>query len=189
MKAKSPKSHNKLYKIASGQGGYFTAQQAKSAGYYSRLQQYHKEQDHWLAIDRGIFRLRNFPNSNWEDFIHWFLWSRNKQGDPQAVVSHQTAATFHQLADFLSPKIHLTVPAGFRRKAPEGLILHKGTLQPEDIELQEGFQVTKPFRTLQDLQSSLAEPDQVLQAIEDAAKRGLIRRDQRDQLLSAGKLR
>jgi predicted transcriptional regulator of viral defense system len=181
-------SYNKLYVIASGQGGYFTAQQAKTAGYYDRLQHYHKNRGSWVAIDRGIFRLRNYPNSDWEDLIHWFLWSRNKQGNPQAAVSHQTAATFHQLADFLSPKIHLTVPVNFRRKAPEGLILHKGALRREDIEIQGGFHVTTPFRTLQDLQSAHAEPDRVQEAIDDAARRGLIRRDQKDQLLSAARL-
>jgi len=188
MKRDSTQNYNRLYELAAGQGGYFTAHQAKSAGYSKRLQHYHKKRGSWLAIDRGIFRLRNYPNSDWEDFIHWFLWSRNKQGAPQAVVSHQTAAAFHHLADFLSPKIHLTVPPGFRRKPPEGLILHKGVLRSDDIEVQAGFHVTTPYQTLRDLQHTHTEPDRVQEAIEDAAHRGLIRREQRDQLTAPGRI-
>lgn len=186
MKRTRPKSRNELYEIASGQGGYFTAQQANAVGYYNRLQHFHRKRGNWLAIDRGIFRLRNFPNNDWEDYIHWFLWSRNKRGDPQAAISHHTAAAFHEMGDFMPSKIHLTVPAGFRRrKTPGILILHKEALRPEDIQLVGGFKITNPFRTLQDLKKVHAEPDHLQRAIEDAARCGLIRRDQRDQLRSA----
>ena len=49
-----------LYQIAASQGGYFTAAQARVAGYTYRQQHYHSSRGNWLRIDRGISRVRNY---------------------------------------------------------------------------------------------------------------------------------
>jgi hypothetical protein len=46
-----------LYEVAAEQGGYFTAAQAREAGYAYSQQHYHRSRGNWLPIDRGIFRL------------------------------------------------------------------------------------------------------------------------------------
>lgn len=182
MRNDPSENYNRLFEIASSQAGYFTARQANSAGYYKRLQHYHRERGNWLMIERGIFRLRNFPESHWEDLVRWSLWSRNQKGEFQAVISHESAAMFHELADYLPMKVHLTVPSGFRKRIPEGCVLHRGTLQPEETESQEGFRVTTPFRTLQDLVRQAGERERLLQAMDEAARRGLITLVQKENL-------
>jgi predicted transcriptional regulator of viral defense system len=185
MKANPSKNSNRLFAIAAGQGGYFTAQQALRAGYSKRLQHYHRARGHWLLIKHGLFRLRNFPHSRWEDLIRWSLWSRNQKGEPQAVVSHESAALFHELADYLPMKIHLTVPPGFRKQVPEGCVFYKARVSPRGTEMQQGFRITTPYRTLQDLAQAVGERERWAHAVEDAAKRGLITRAQEKSLRKA----
>ncbi len=182
MKSGPNKHSDRLFEIASSQGGYFTAQQAIRAGYSKRLQHYHRKRGSWLLIDHGLFRLRNFPSSRWEDLIRWSLWSRNQKGESQAIVSHESAALFHELADYLPMKVHLTVPQGYRKPVPKVCFLHKGRFSRGETEIQQGFRVTTPFRTLQDLGRAAGEQERWLQAVEDAARRGLITLVQKKKL-------
>ena len=71
---------HQLYTIAESQGGYFTAAQAAASGYRYPQQFYQRRLGTWEAIDRGIFRLRDFPAGEHEDLIRWSLWSRNRRG-------------------------------------------------------------------------------------------------------------
>lgn len=134
-----------LYQIAASQGGYFTAAQARAAGYTYRQQHYHCSRGNWLRIDRGLFRLRDFPPGEREDLIRWSLWSRDQKGMPQAVVSHDTALTVHDLSDVMPERVHLTVPRGFRKRVPAGCILHFGSLAEEEVESRPGYSVTTPL--------------------------------------------
>jgi predicted transcriptional regulator of viral defense system len=167
-----------LYRIASAQGGYFTAGQALQAGYAYSQQHFHVERGSWLRIDRGLFRLRDYPPGEREDLIRLSLWSRNQQGISQAVVSHDTALTVHGLSDVMPSRIHLTVPPGFRKRIPPGCVLHKATLAPVDVEARDGYQVTTPLRTLLDVAESPLSQEHLNAAIRDAQQHGIIRRCQ-----------
>ncbi len=165
-----------LYHIAAAQGGYFTATQARQAGYAYSQQHFHVSRGNWLKIDRGLFRLRDFPPGGREDLIRWSLWSRNQKGVPQAVVSHDTALTVHELGDVMPARIHLTVPPGFRKKVPPGCVLHKATLVPEDVESRTGYRVTTPLRTLLDAANSALSQEHLNKAVLDALEDGVVRR-------------
>jgi len=99
------KTEKKLLEIAQKQGGYFTSGQALNAGYSYRLQSYHKEQKHWKEIDTGLYKLTNLPVSEYDDLIRWSLWSRDKKGNPQAVISHESALVVHELGDVMPAKV------------------------------------------------------------------------------------
>lgn len=165
-----------LYLIAAAQGGYFTAAQAREAGYSYRQQHYHRSRGNWLPIDRGLFRLRDFPPGEREDLIRWSLWSRDQKGAPQAVVSHETALTVHDLSDVMPERVHLTVPRGFRKSVPVGCILHFALLSEEEIEPRLGYSVTTPLRTLIDVADSVLSQEHLDVAVQEALKRGLVRR-------------
>lgn len=165
-----------LYQIADVQGGYFTAAQARQAGYAYSQQHFHVERGNWQRVDRGLFRLRDYPPGEREDLIRWSLWSRNQKGVPQAVVSHDTALTVHELSDVMPARVHLTVPPGFRKRIPPGCVLHKGRLAPGDVETRPGFQVTTPLRTLLDVADSPLSREHLNAAVREALERGLVRR-------------
>lgn len=178
MKRDPLENTRRLYRVASAQGGHFTAGQALEAGYAYSQQHFHLGRGNWLQIDRGLYRLRDYPPAEREDLIRWSLWSRNQRGLPQAVVSHDTALTVHELSDVMPAQVHLTVPPGFRKRIPSGCVLHKANLAPEDIESRDGYRVTTPLRTLLDVALSPLSQEHLNAAVGDALERGLVRRRQ-----------
>jgi len=176
MKRDAQENARALYELAAAQGGYFTATQARQAGYAYSQQHFHVSRGNWLRVDRGLFRLRGFPPGEREDLIRWSFWSRNQKGVPQAVVSHDTALTVHDLSDVMPAQVHLTVPKGFRKKVPPGCVLHQATLGPQDVESRTGYRVTTPLRTLLDAVRSSLSQEHVNRAVSDALQRGLVTR-------------
>ena len=165
-----------LYEVAAEQGGYFTAAQAREADYAYSQQHYHSSRGNWLRIDRGLFRLRDYPPGEREDLIRWSLWRRDQRGIPQAVVSHETALTVHDLSDVMPERVHLTVPRGFRKRVPVGCVLHFASLAEEEVESRPGYSVTTPLRTLIDVADSALSQEHLDVAVKEALERGLVRR-------------
>lgn len=166
---------HRLYAVAEAQGGYFTAAQAVASGYRYPQQVHQRRVGNWETVDRGIFRLSHFPPSEHEDLIRWSLWSRNRRGEAQASVSHDTAADLYGFGDLMPAKIHLTVPPGFRKPSPEGCVLHVDRLAPGDIVAHAGFRVTTPLRTIIDLAGSPTAADQFAKVLRDALRSGRVR--------------
>lgn len=164
----------RLFEIASLQQGYFTAKQAVHARYSYRMHTHYKQSGQWLVIDRGVFRLAQFPNSPDEDYVRWSLWSRDRKGEPQAVISHESALGIHNLSDVMPSKIHFTVSPGFRKKSLKGCIIHKGRVSADEKEQREGFFVTKPLRTILDSAEANLSIDYLEQAIKEACDKGMV---------------
>src|SRR2546421_641862 len=119
------KALQKLYRIADGQRGFFTAKQAVQSGFSARSHLYHVQTGDWIREHRGIYRLRQFPSPERPDLILWYLWSRNRQDYPEGLYSHETALSLHDLSDAMPAKLHMTVPKSFRRNSqiPRALVL------------------------------------------------------------------
>lgn len=62
-----------LLSVAATQEGYFTAQQAKNAGYTPYHHGYHVSVGNWEKVDRGVFRIPGYPNNLQSDFVKWSL--------------------------------------------------------------------------------------------------------------------
>ena len=163
-----------LFEIASLQQGYFTAKQALSAGISYRMQTYYKKSGEWIEIHRGVFRITQFPNSPDEDYVTWSLWSRDRKDQLQAVMSHESALSIHDISDIMPSKIHFTVGSGFRKKAPKGCVIHKREVLDNEKEQREGFLVTSPLRTIIDCAESNFSMDYLEQAIQVAYDKGMI---------------
>ena len=165
-----------LFEIAGGQAGCFTARQARDVGYDYRLQHYHRERGHWIPVGHGLFRLNRYPEGENEDLVRLSLWSRNREGEPQAVASHETALRLHDLSDLMPEKVHLSVPKGFRKRPPRGVILQKADLADGDVEARDGFAVTTPLRTILDIaRSRETSPEHLESAVRETVTRGLVR--------------
>jgi predicted transcriptional regulator of viral defense system len=158
----------RLVEVASTQAGYFSAGQALEAGYSYPAQHYHALNENWLRVGRGIFRLPEWPSSPHEDLVRWTLWSGQK-----GVVSHESALAVHELGDVNPASVHLSVPPGFRAKA-EGVVLHRAIVEPAERQEHSGFWVTTPLRSLIDIASGSIDLDQVVTALVEAQRRGLV---------------
>jgi predicted transcriptional regulator of viral defense system len=171
--------------IATSQGGYFTARQAKKAGYDYPHLSYHLSAGNFERAGRGLYRIPTLPYSAHDDLVRLRFWSRGRDDEPQAVVSHQTALALHDLAEFIPTRIHLTVPPSFRKPAIKGCMLHKAALARLETQEVESIRVTTPFRTLFDLADDPSMPsEQFKLAVEEASRCGMIRRSQADELRS-----
>ena len=122
-------------------------------GYTAPKRHYHVRVGNWVCERRGIFRLSAQPLPSRPDLVMWWLWSRNRQDQPQGVYSHQTALSLHELTDVMPSQLHMTVPRTFRRSTtiPKVLVLHLSDLPSFDIEHVDGVPVTKALRTLIDV--------------------------------------
>lgn len=90
-------------------------------------------------MEHGLFKMSRYPEGENEDLVRLSLWSRNREGEPQAVASHETALRLHGLSDLMPGKVHLSVPKGFRKRPPKGVVLHKSDLADGDVEAWNGF--------------------------------------------------
>ncbi len=136
---------DQLRAMAGRQAGYFTAAQATEAGYPDSLHVYHAREGHWEKVQRGIYRLRDFPESDWPELVIWSLWSRDREGRPQIVYSHETAEMIHGLRPRADGPLHVTVPRAFRKNCamPPELVFHKADLDPAGIEDGAGYRVIR----------------------------------------------
>ncbi|MBA4149201.1 MAG: hypothetical protein H0X66_13890 [Verrucomicrobia bacterium] len=177
MQSSAKTASDMLFEIAEGQQGYFTAKQAADVGYQLGSQAHHVKSGNWIRSERGIYRLLRFPQSDEEQLVIYALWSRNRAGEPEGVYSHQTALSIHELSDVNPAKLHMTVPARFRRRAetPGILVLHHADLARKEVEQRQGFAVTRPLRSIADLVAAESvSRDIVEQALTEGRQRGLI---------------
>lgn len=110
-------AQRRLFEIAEVQQGFFTAKQAKAAGFAENTHPYHVQVGNWIREHRGIYRLALFPIAEHPDLVKWALWSRNRNEAPEGVYSHQTALSLYELSDLNPAKLHMTVATHFRRNS------------------------------------------------------------------------
>ena len=171
----------RLFDFAEQQQGFFTTKQAKAAGFAENTHPYHVQAGNWVREHRGIYRLALYPAADRPDLVLWALWSRNRDEEVEGVYSHQTALSLYDLSDMNPAKLHMTVPAGFRRNSeiPGILVLHYADLPESDVQAGSGFKFTRPLRTILDLiETGTVERNFIRQALRQAVDRGLITRQQ-----------
>jgi predicted transcriptional regulator of viral defense system len=171
----------RLFEVAEQQQGFFTAKQAKAAGFAENTHPYHVRVGNWIRKRRGIYRLALFPTADRPDLVLWALWSRNRNEEVEGVYSHQTALSLYDLSDVNPSKLHMTVPADFRRNSdiPGIVVLHYADLPESDVQTAQGFKFTRPLRTILDvIEAGTVERSFIRQAVRQALDRGLITRGQ-----------
>jgi predicted transcriptional regulator of viral defense system len=161
-----------LLGLASRQSGYFTAAEALRIGYAYPAQKFHADHGNWLRIDRGLYRLPEWPPDEHDSLVRWSLWARGR-----AVVSHETALAVHQLGDANPAEVDLTVPPKFRANAV-GVRVHRGTLPSADVVERKGFRITTPVRSLLDVAAGDLDLDLLAGAVDDALRSGIVSRSE-----------
>ncbi len=159
-----------LNALAFGQAGYFTAAQALGVGYSYQAQKHHADTGNWVRVDRGLFRLPEWPTGPDDTYVRWCLWSGQR-----GVVSHDSALRVHGLSDVDPPRVHLSVPPAFAAR-DDLVVLHRAHLADDDCESRPGWRVTTPLRTLVDAAASELSQEAIDAAVADALRLGLTTR-------------
>lgn len=162
----------KLFEIASEQGGYFTAEQARACGFSRALLSHHVKSGRFIRVRRGLYRFREYPSSPREHVLMAWL----TVGKDTAVVSHESALDVLGISDVIPDAVHLTVSRS-RRNLPSipGVRIHTTTraLAPDDQVMRDGIGITSAARSILDAAESGAAPEQIEKAIAQAIDRGL----------------
>jgi predicted transcriptional regulator of viral defense system len=163
----------RLFDLAGGQAGYFTAAQARELGYSARSLVHHVAAGHFERLGRGFYRLVGVPSDPHEDAVAaWLRFSPRG-----AVVSHDTALALYELASSRSHEIHLTLPRDQRPRSRDssGVKLHTTTvpLPRDEVAKRFGVDITSPARTIADVADIGADPSVVLEATGRALAIGL----------------
>ncbi|MEW5941996.1 MAG: type IV toxin-antitoxin system AbiEi family antitoxin domain-containing protein [Chloroflexota bacterium] len=165
-------NHEALFHIAETQAGYFTAKQARPAGFTPSLLAYHVRSGLFERFQRAVYRLKRFPGAPHEDLFVACL-----RVGPRAVVSHDSALALYDLSDHLPAEIHLTVPRTASRRHV-GLRLHTSRLGPREITQYNGLRVTTVPRAIVDAAITGLADELVIQAVRQAVSRGLATPDE-----------
>lgn len=165
-------SHARLFELASEQGGYFTAAQARARGFSKALLAHHAKSGRFLRVHQGLYRLREYPSSPREDVIAAWLAA----GREATVVSHESALDILGLSDVVPEVVHLTVPRTRRyRSASPGIAIHTTTrrLGKSDVVVRDGIRLTSPARSIVDAAQAGSAADQIVAAVGQALDRGM----------------
>jgi predicted transcriptional regulator of viral defense system len=167
--------HECLFRAASQQGGYFTSRDAGACGFSRASLSYHARRGRFVRVHRGLYRLREYPESTREDVIAAWLAA----GRDHAVVSHESALDLLGLSDAVPDSVHLTLPRTMRyRPAMPGLTVHTTTrpLDAGDVMTRDGIRVTSVVRSILDAAEAGTAPEQVVAAVREALDRGMTTR-------------
>jgi predicted transcriptional regulator of viral defense system len=165
----------RLFELAAGQAGHFTAAQARELGYSARSLVHHVSAGHVERVSRGFYRLVGVPVGPHEDIVAAWL----RLAPRGAVVSHETALALYDLAPSRSREIHLTLPRESRprnQRDTSPVALHTTTvpLQRHEVTSRFGVRLTSPARTLADVADIGGDPSVVVEATARAVATGLV---------------
>lgn len=166
-------SWDALYELAAAQGGCFTREQAREAGFSDQLLYKHVGAKNLERVQRGIYRITRFPESGreQEDLVIAWLWS-----EAAGVLSHETALRLHGLSDTLPSNVHLTLPSAWGARAlrpPAGVRLSFGDVPAQERAFVGAVPVTRPGRTINDVATAHGDVDVVRDAVRQAIQRGI----------------
>ena len=112
-----------LAKLASRQHGCFSAAQAIRVGYKDSVHPYHVKKGNWLRLYRGVYQLASTPTTPQSRCTAALLWSRDNQGEIQAILAPETEILMKKGELSEKMPIKLLIPRSFRRSAaiPKGI--------------------------------------------------------------------
>lgn len=169
----------KLREIALDQHGLVTASQAEEAGVSRPALSYLAKHDRITRLERGIYRIPQVVATENDALQQALLWA----GDG-AYLSHDTALAAWDVCDINPMKIHLTVPKGRRiqKEGHEEIVIHKESNRDRDLKWWDGMPIATPYDAILQTLDRGASSHVIEQAIDRAASRGMISREQADDL-------
>jgi len=174
--------YDELLDIAFDQYGYVSSRDARAAGVDPRRLVEMERRGTLERVAHGLYRFPAVPTSDLDQLMEATMWPRG-----QGVVSHDSALDVYDLCDVSPRRIHVTVPMSFRlwRTPPRAFVVHRRDLNERDIGRHEGIAIVSPFQAIRDgIEEHLG--DHLLdQAIEAGRRRGMLSRQQLDELRAA----
>lgn len=174
-----------LAQLAGERNGVFTASAARAVGMTSSSLAYHSRTGTIERLGHGVYRLADIPSSPREPLI-----AAAAALGKDAIVSHESALQLYGVSDVAPSLLHFTIPRARRYVTvpADDVELHTTTrpFPPGDVVQHEGFRATSLARSIVDAARAHTAPEQIVMAVRDGLRRGLLtRRDLERAMQSA----
>lgn len=173
-----------LLEVASEQGGYVTTAQASRLGLVRDDLFRLMESGDLQRVRRGVYRMRHAQLQHEDEIATWLTIERGRlpwecKGEPQGVLSHESAAAIHQLGTIIPMRPTLTLRPDVRRYPnASDIVVHRAPLRTEDWAWYDAgslmLPVTTPSRTIVDLLLDKQEPSYLARATREALSAQLL---------------
>jgi predicted transcriptional regulator of viral defense system len=169
-----------LAELAADRYGYITTADAAEAGIDPHRLLEMAKRGHLERAATGVYRVLLIPPTPLDPYMLATLWPRQARG----VISHESALDLHGLSDVNPNKIHITVPPGHRprREIPRLYVLHHEALAPDEVTAHEGVPIVTAAKAIRQAQATHLGPALIGQAIGDGRRRGLLTRQEAEEL-------
>lgn len=162
--------------IAEKQHGYFSARQAKTAGYDQHNHTYHVSRGNWIKVERGVFRLPGYVDTLESEFVRWTFCVTGMAANRRVVIGYESALRYYGLVSCPPEEVHLVVPPTMKlyRYGFSGCVIHHQDLRRNEYEAHPGYHITTPVRTLLDMKSALVLESRWYMTVQRGQSSGLL---------------
>jgi very-short-patch-repair endonuclease len=175
----APRNESELLRLAAEQYGVFSRDQARAAGFTPSARTRRVSRGTWELVLPGVHGVVGSASSLHRSAMAAALWAGHG-----SLISHGTAAALWGMDGARTGKVELWVPLP-RDPRHELVIVHRGQrLDRADRTMLGPIPITTPVRTLIDVSARL-EDARLLNAMEDAIRRGLVKADRLAARLAA----
>ena len=126
----------------------------------------------------ALYRFEDVPRTGRDQFMEAVL-----RAGPEAYLSHDAVLDLHDLGLVNPRRIRVGTPRRARPQLPESVVLIHRRLDPDELTVYEGIPSATVARALLDCRG-LAMGERLINAAREAARRGLLRRSEADQVLT-----
>ena len=168
--------------IADEQWGLVTAAQARAAGVSPQSMARLANDGVLDRVTHGVYRVVG-AGSPLDDLRAVWLALAPQQAaadrlrKPDAVLSHRSAAKYHQLGDLDADRFEFTIAERKQTKRPD-VTFHREQLRPEDWEIISGLPVTTIVKTISDLARTRTDGGHLAGVVRDAMALGSVTADE-----------
>lgn len=173
----APTNRRRLRDRALEQYGYITPSDAEDLGVPGIELRKVAQRGGLDHIAYGLYRFADIPITDLDSYMEAVL-----RGGPEAHLTHDAVLALHELALVNPRRTHVGTPHRARRTLPDSVDLIRQQVDPDDLTSYEGIPSTTVRRALLDCRD-IVMSDRLVEAAEEAGRRGLVPRHQLAALL------
>lgn len=170
-------ARRRLHERALDRYGYVTTRDALAVGVAAVELRKIAQRGGVEHVAYGLYRFDDIPRTGKEELIEAVL----RVGD-DAFLTHDSVLALHDLAMVNPRRIRVGTPHRVRPQLPVSIKAIRQQLRPDELTVYDGIASATVARALEDCRTTVM-TERLIEATDDAAKRGLIRKRDAQRLL------
>lgn len=168
----------RLRDVALDQYGYVTTRNAEGLGVPAVELRKLAQRGGLDHVAYGLYRFDDIPHTGRDQYMEAVL-----RAGPDAYLTHDAVLALHELGLVNPRRVRVGTPKRTRPHLPDEVEIVQRHLDKADLTTYEGIPTTTVRRALLDCRSIVMR-ERLLDATKEAARRGLLRRDEADRVIA-----